>query len=151
MKRRWRPLSLLAWAMALKARGRTRFGITPLYFEPGITINRVALSSFFTDEELPRVTSEEPSCEVDQDAPELPRVWNEFPTGEVVSVEPVLLSRVTKELPSLLVVCCWPPGPRVTKLLPTLVVVQVLPLESRVTVEEPSWVVVNDWPPVRVM
>jgi hypothetical protein len=52
------------------------------------------LSSFFTDEELPLVTSEEPSGEVDQEAPELLRVWREFPSGEVVSVEPVLLSRV---------------------------------------------------------
>ena len=50
--------------------------------------------------------SEEPSREVDQDDPELLRVWNEFPSGEVVSVEPVVVSRVTKELPSLLVVCC---------------------------------------------
>ena len=44
------------------------------YFEPGITITRVALSSFFADGEPPRVTSEEPSGEVDQDAPELLRV-----------------------------------------------------------------------------
>lgn len=44
------------------------------YFVPGITITRVAFSSFFADEELPRVMSEEPSCEVDQEAPELPRV-----------------------------------------------------------------------------
>ena len=79
-----------------------------------MTINRVALSSFFADEELPRVTSEDPNCEVDQNAPELLRVWREFPSGEVVSVEPILLSRVTKEFPNLEVVCCWPSGPRVT-------------------------------------
>jgi hypothetical protein len=44
------------------------------YLLLGITITRVAFSSFFADEELPRVTSEEPRWEVDQDAPELPRV-----------------------------------------------------------------------------
>jgi hypothetical protein len=59
-----------------------------------MTMTRVALSSFFTDEELPLVTSEEPSGEVDQEPPELLRVWREVPSGEVVSVEPVLLSRV---------------------------------------------------------
>ena len=37
-------------------------------------MTRVVLSSFFADGELPRVTSEEPSGEVDQDAPELLRV-----------------------------------------------------------------------------
>jgi hypothetical protein len=31
---------------------------------------------------------------VDQEALELLRVWREVPSGEVVSVEPVLLSRV---------------------------------------------------------
>lgn len=55
---------------------------------------RVALSSFFTDDELPLVTSEEPSGEVDQEAPVLLRVWREVPSGVVVSVESVLLSRV---------------------------------------------------------
>jgi hypothetical protein len=59
-----------------------------------MTMTRVAVSSFLTDEELPLVTSEEPSGEVDQEAPELLRVWWEVPSGEVVSVEPVLLSRV---------------------------------------------------------
>ena len=44
-------------------------------------MTRVALSSFFTDEELPLVTSEEPSGEVDQEAPELLRVWREVPSG----------------------------------------------------------------------
>jgi len=57
-------------------------------------MTRVPLSSFFADEELPRVTSEEPIGEVDQEAPELLWVWREFPSSDVVSVVPVLLSRV---------------------------------------------------------
>jgi hypothetical protein len=46
-----------------------------------MTMTRVALSSFFTDDEPPLVTSEEPSGEVDQEAPELLRVWREVPSG----------------------------------------------------------------------
>ena len=76
------------------------------YLAPGITITCVAFPSFLSEVAPLRVMSEEPSREVDQDDPELLRVWNEFPSGEVVSVEPVVVSRVTKELPSLLVVCC---------------------------------------------
>jgi hypothetical protein len=43
------------------------------YLLLGITITRVVFSFFFADEEVPRVMSDEPSCEVDQDEPELPR------------------------------------------------------------------------------
>ena len=74
-------LSLLGWATSSKARERVRFGISALYSEPGMTMTRVALSSFFTDDEPPLVTSEEPIGEVDQEAPELLRVWREVPSG----------------------------------------------------------------------
>jgi hypothetical protein len=83
---------------------RNRF--EKLYLAAGITITCVAFPSFLSEVVPLRVMSEEPSREVDQDDPELLRVWNEFPSGEVVSVEPVVVSRVTKELPSLLLVCC---------------------------------------------
>jgi hypothetical protein len=74
MTRKWPALSLPVLATSSKVRGQTRFGISLLYFEPGITITRVALSSFFAGGELPRVTIEEPSGEVDQEAQELLRV-----------------------------------------------------------------------------